>query len=193
MSWDCNGVRGEQGLPPIANNFPGFRLYVCGSGRSLWADIAAAGLPSRDERTHIMCVNFAGAHVPFAFHHWVSLHGRQLAHWFRLRREMYAEDGHIWLHSDAPHDLVEFAWTIENPGGCSGLFAAQIGLAMGYDSVMLCGIPEDNDGHFYDAPGSRGSYSNEGAEPIWAWARDHVFRGRVKSLSGRTRAWLAQT
>lgn len=191
MGWEACGVRGEGSLPPIVNNFNGFRLFVCGSGRNLWDDLKAANLPKCiEERTHVMCVNFAGSHIQFPFHHWVSLHGRQLAHWYRLRREMHAESGHVWLHSDAPHELVEFAWTIENPGGCSGLFAAQIGCAMGYETVTLCGIPEDGNGHFYDAPGSRGTYSNEGAEPIWRWAQAHVFRGRVKSLSGRTKGWL---
>ena len=34
------------------------------------------------------------------------------------------------------------------------------------------------------------TYVTGGNEQSWIWHRDNVFAGRVRSLSGRTRAWL---
>ena len=156
--WEVNGVRGQGNLPPIAGQFSG-PLIVCGAGRSLWDDLANLPVQSSAD---ILCINLTGVVFPRRFLHWASMHGDHFPHWLGLRALDLPEDGHIHTHS--MRSGSEFFWDFENPGGCSGIFAALVGLALGYEHIVLCGCPENSDGHFYDPPGSSGTYTNSRPE-----------------------------
>ena len=185
--WEHLGVRGQGNLPPIAGQFRGLDLLVCASGRTLWDDLARYG----QRRGHVMAVNWAGCHLPLKIDHWASLHPDMLVHWLALHAIWRGHEGHVWTHSHKPWAGVEFTWDFELQPACSGFFAALLGLALGYDCVVLAGCPETLDGHYYDTPGSPGSYTtNYGHQGMWIGARDTCFAGRVKSLSGNTRDWL---
>ena len=79
-------------------------------------------------------------------------------------------------------------WDIDF-GGSSGLFACLVGLGMGYDEIVLAGIPMDDSGHFYDPPTTEHKYF-ENLLPNWRYARDEWFEGKVRSLSGYTKNLL---
>lgn len=190
--WEANGVRGTGKRPAIAEQFRGSRALVLGAGRGLWDDLARLLGPApwrEPQGWDVVVVNAAGHHCPFPFAHWFSLHANLLQHFLALHRARRPDWRHVHTHSDKHHPGVEQVWSLENPGGCSGIFAAQGVLAMGYGQVVLAGCGEDGRDHFYDPPGG-GGYSNLSAGDVWLWARDHVFKGRVTSLGGRTRAWL---
>lgn len=185
--WEHLGVRGQGDLPPIAGQFTG-PLLVCASGRTLWEDLARY-----PHRGHVMAVNWAGCHLPLRVDHWISLHPDMLVHWLGLHRAMRGHEGHVWSHAQRPWPGVEFAWDLELQPACSGFMAALVGLALGYAPVVLAGCPETLDGHYYDPPGQPGTYTtNAGHDAMWLGARDRVFAGRVRSLSGRTRDWLGE-
>lgn len=182
------GLRGDHAVPPCAGEYSG-EAIVCGSGRGLWDDLARLGPGNR----HVIAVNYGGSHVPLRVVHWCSLHHDQLQHWVGLRQLIYPDDQGIVTHSTTDGEGVSHVWTPENAGGgCSGLFAAMVGVWLGYERVILCGVPEDNGGHFYDPPGSAGTYQNLGAETIWRQVDKRIFKGRVKSMSGLTRAILGE-
>jgi len=64
---------------------------------------------------------------------------------------------------------------------------------MGYDEIILAGIPCDDSPRFFDPPGKR--HEAFGRETVWdEWlrAKNAVFDGKVKSLSGNTRTWLGE-
>ena len=79
--------------------------------------------------------------------------------------------------------------------GSSALPACYVGLALGYESILLAGVPLDDTGHFFDPPEDHhlrkdrkwSNFTNEAQEYIWRNAR---LDGRVKSFSGRSREWL---
>ena len=183
--WESCGVRGQHALPPIAGSMKGLPLLVCGGGRNLHEDAARMPL---ERWGHTLAVNLACLCVRREFQHLASLHDTLIPHYMGLIR--HKTEAHIHTHSyrDAPG--VDFAWDLEGQPPCSGLFGAAIGLAMGYQPVVLAGVPEDDNGHFYDPPGDRGDYGTDQNSRAWLWFKDHVFAGRVKSLSGRTRDWL---
>lgn len=185
--WEHLGVRGRGNLPPIAGQFRG-ELLVCAGGRTLWDDLARYR-----RRGDVMAVNWSGCHLPLPIKHWASLHGDMLSLWLRLRA-CWAAEGHIHSHSlAAEHPGVEAGWDFDPSPPCSGLFGALVGLALGYAPVVLAGCPETLDGHFYDPPGEPGTYTNNaGHEAVWLHARDTIFAGRVRSLSGNTRDWLGE-
>ena len=72
------------------------------------------------------------------------------------------------------------------------MFGVLIALAMGYERIMLAGIPLDNRGYCYAPPNNQSMFESETLENEWKEARDEVFRDRVRSFSGRTREWLGE-
>jgi len=69
---------------------------------------------------------------------------------------------------------------------------------LGYEEIILCGIPLDDAGHDGEPPWRRTNFTREVAGQInnpenrfWKEARLKVFEGRVRSMSGRTREWLS--
>lgn len=184
----ADGLRGDQPVPSCAGSYRG-EAVVCGSGRGLWDDLARFAPGSCD----IVAVNFGGSHLPWPVTHWCSLHHDQLRHWVGLRGLIYPDNACPITHSTTPGTGVDNVWWPENAGGgCSGLFAAMVAVWLGYERVVLCGVPEDGSGHFYDPPGSGGTYANPNADLYWRQANDQIFRGRVKSMSGATRTILGE-
>lgn len=175
--------------PAAAGSFSG-RLAIFASGRCLWDDIKS--LPEYWIGADAMAVKAAGLYLPFEFEHWVGCHGERFEHMVPLRSyhmhrgKMHAEWKGL-THSDAPGVRVNCVW----PGkvhGTSGLLAAKVGLALGYEEVLLCGMPLDGTGRFYDPPWAEGRELLDMTE--WQRLARDVFDGRVKSMSGKTRELL---
>ena len=84
-----------------------------------------------------------------------------------------------------------YQWHIHRDGGTTGLFAVLIGLLMGYDKIILAGCPTDaSPRYFEDIPHPQ--FGLDTIKDEWLRARDAVFNGKVKSLSGRSREWLGE-
>jgi hypothetical protein len=124
--------------------------------------------------------------------------GIRVDHWATLEPQFFAAESRRLGDALAKHtgeDLVEtgfdFYWSKRPPGwdGTGGLFAAKIALAMGFERIVLCGIPMDDSGHWYSK-----NDDTRGLEIfIQPWV-DFATRldviNRVRSLSGRTRQLL---
>ena len=68
-----------------------------------------------------------------------------------------------------------------------------IGLALGYNKIILAGVPLDGSGHFFDPPDKETKqFSGQNIDLEWKWANDKYIKGRVKSLSGRTKEWFGE-
>jgi len=150
-----------------------------------------------------MAVKMAGMFLPFDFRHWAGQHGERLQWMIPLRGYHFYKDSPYYeckalIHSDRRWPHVTHVWGGNNHG-TSTLFAVRVGLALGYDEIVLCGTPLDNTGRFYDAPGANGGGLGKTAGgsdtellDLSEWERyaKQVFNGRVKSMSGKTRQLL---
>lgn len=189
-------VGGEE-APPLCGNFSG-TLLVVGSGHCLWDDLAR--LNSLGLGGDVMAVNFASVFYPGPVHHLASLHPLNIPHWIALRwLASNIEGPRIHTHAQEPLPGVETTWRFEcgcGTGGTSSLFAVLVGLALGYERVILAGVPLDNLGHFYDPPGpvkrDWQKLESRAVNIEWECARETVFHGRVKSMSGMTKAMLGE-
>ncbi len=159
-------------------------ILVVGSGRCVWEDLY--GYP---DDGWILTVNDMVAYYPGPVRHAFSNDHKQLPHWFNGRRRAYTQKWgkniqiHTLMKSSAPGMTM---WPF--PGnGTSGLNAAYVALALTTGKVTLAGIPIDDEGHFYDPPWIKSNFTNEATDRVWEHARDNVFDGRVRSLSGRSR------
>ena len=99
----------------------------------------------------------------------------------------------VLTHTHKPSPDAEIAWDLTWPrihGGTSSLFAVFVALGLGYEQVILAGCPLDKSSHFYEPPWRRCQEFNETLKH-WEEAQE-VFKGRVKSVSGRTRDLLGE-
>ena len=68
----------------------------------------------------------------------------------------------------------------------SSVFGAiYVGLAVGFERIILCGCPLDNTGHYYDPPGMETRFEEWTLDYLHTVGRE-AFRGRVLSMSGNT-------
>lgn len=166
------------------------RLVIVGSGRCVWDDLEQL-LPVTCD---VMAVNDMIMHYPDKLTHAYSNDFDMLNNWVAARRPMFKQlDGKVRTHCCFPCPGAE----IHNVKGhgSSGLNAIYVGLELGYDEIIVCGVPLDNNGHYFDAPWIRTNFENEiptkkrpGADQIrfWSRAKETVFKGKVFSMSGRT-------
>ncbi|MFQ5622443.1 MAG: hypothetical protein ACE5FS_03505 [Paracoccaceae bacterium] len=181
LSWLQNFGLGETQLPDLAGAFSG-RLTIAGGGRCVWSDLE--GHWNGD----VMCVNDIGMHFPGQVRHWYSNDAKMLAKWSAARRPLLvARQERAILHHSCNPGHIHWPW----PGhGSSGLNAVYTGLGLGYDEIFLAGMPLDDSGHYFDPPWVKTNFVREVPERYWIRARDHIFKGRVKSLSGRSKEIL---
>ena len=182
--WNRIGGIGET-PPPVIGRARG-PLLVMGGAAGVWRDSAAVE-PWDGER---MAVNDIGAHHAGVIRHWVSLHPEYFPGWrFYRDRHCLGEGQPYECHASRDADGVDRVWRL-NTGGSSGLLACMVGLMLGYEHIVLAGVPMDGGPHYFDPPTAKTDLGSATLEAEWLWARDQLFAGRVKSLSGRTRDWL---
>lgn len=199
--WESNGIRGRgEKAPSVAGNYSG-PAVVLGSGRCIWDDIAKIDF----EQVQVIAINNMIMHYKGRVHHGVSLHPEEPPLWRQLRWTNQCEESYVVTHSHrypshikhpngefkTEHGL-DFIWVLEGGrGGSSGLFAPMVGLALGYDKIILAGIPIDGSGHFFDPPNTETKqFLGRNIQEEWENANVNYFKGRVKSMSGRTMEWL---
>ncbi len=183
----------------VIGKYSGECLIVAGA-RCVWDDLEE-WTPHGD----VMVINDIGMHLPMEVAHWWSNHHENLPSWLQIRR-----GGRLWvLNRKDPkpvklHSLNKMKYSWPWPGhGTSSLNAIYTAIALGYDRIVLAGIPLDNNGHYFDPPtGHRlqGDFNwshftqevpDRNGEPrFWKDAAKDIFQGQVKSLSGRTRELL---
>lgn len=187
------------GIPPSelpdAPRYDGKSLIICGGAACVWDDLEPL-IPYIGSGTHVMAVNDVGMHIPVDIRHWFSNSAKDVGKWAECRRRGYNQGAtrHA-LRRGNDEKGANYLWPW--PGhGTSSLNAVYTGLAMGYESVVLCGIPLDNQPNYFSPKWEKRNFTHEvpdrddGTMKYWTNARDKFFEGRVKSRSGRTKELL---
>ena len=206
--WHVLDIQGEGEAPPgLAGMYAGRDVLIIGCGRTVWQDLLEwpryqhgpmrkpydASQPEID----IMAINEIGLYLPHV-DHWVSMHDDVLRHLSEIRKRLALAE--TMLHSDRPVGkdthcyccggivYLRFVANMLN----SGLLAVHIALLLGYDEILLAGIPADNEGNFYHPPGVKGIHGVNRARERWEMALQRIpaIAARVRSLSGWTRERL---
>lgn len=170
-------------------------LIVACTGRNVWNDLRLLNPSDMD----VMCVKDTIVHYPGPVHHAFSQHADQLVHFIEIRKmrnpSVRRQANEIMAHTSSERKYPGVhAWNL--PGhGTSSLGAVYVGLALGYRRIVLCGCPLDDTGHYYDPKWIKTDFikriADRGNHPkFWEHAAQHVFKGKVRSMSGRTKALL---
>ena len=144
----------EDAYPPkMLDRFLNKRLIVVGGARCVWEDLALMGIRGGEDNNgyDVMCVNDIIMHYPGKVMHFFSNDHRWMPKWIEARRELHTRKygGVRHTHSCGTGGAHTWPW----PGhGSSALGAVYTGLAMGYTTIVLCGIPLDDSGHYFDPP-----------------------------------------
>lgn len=163
------------------------RTALClGGGDTLHTDIAAL----RVKYDGVLACNEAGIEWPGELDAWVSLHSDKFGNWKQRR----AAKGHPPAKLHVGHkagDKVDLVTPEYMPGmpmsGSSGQFVAKVALFdLGFDRVVLCGIPLTQTPHFFGGEKWR---SANGFRKAWT-TLPMEYRNRMRSMSGWTRVLL---
>ena len=173
------------------------KLIIVAGGRCVWDDLAKVRINT--DEMDIMAVNDVGMHLPYKLKHWYSNDNIMLPKWLAARRPKfrrdppYDEGQAIITHSC--NTGAKYHW--QTPGhGTSGLNAVYVALLMGYTQIIICGMPLDDTGHYFDAPWERSNFTKEAPDRdtgirYWSNAAQH-FDNQVSVVSGRLLRILPQ-
>lgn len=165
-------------IPNIAGTYKGTCVIV-GSGGSMWNDYDKI----KDKGFDIMGVNVGGQFIP-DLTHLFSWHCYQISAISKFRKaEFYGKT--FLTHSVREYDGIDYVWYLSGGASMSGISAIDLCVLLGYENIILCGVPMDDSGYFYGRP--------KNPEVCDKYRQEEVrrlkvkFGDRVKSLSGYTK------
>ena len=161
-------------------------ILILGGARCVWKDVESLG--QWPTTVDVAAVNDVGAKWPGHLTFWASLHPRKFKSWEKLR----TLNGHPLGYEKYSHkygrpmvdNVISDGWK-----GSSGLYAIKIALLLGYDQIVLAGIPmEAAEGHFFnDKDWEDCNNYREG------WANNlEKIKDSVRSCSGWTQRLLGK-
>lgn len=205
-------------LSHLAGTYEG-TIMICGGASCVWQDIAHflrwryhVGPEMLPPLVHMMTVNDLAMHLPLPLHHAYANSWQELECWIQARRIEYrrideraAVRTHVHSgHPSTSNEMERWPWPLH---GTSGLNAVYTAIALGYDEIVLCGIPLDSSPHYWQAPWEISNFLNEVPEiqrggssdpfnlidgpQFWLTAQG-MFEDKVHSMSGRTKDLLGE-
>jgi hypothetical protein len=165
---------------------------VLGGADCVWADVAALeAMLGREWDGVVIAANDIGCHWPRRLDAWCTLHPEKMPKWLKERSARGHPDGYItWSRKGGRADRQIKTWG----GGASGMLAVAVAYEMGCERVILAGVPMTRTAHFVESGvHQRGKIWSSASTHLKAWRVPVILarmRGRVKSMSGETRALL---
>lgn len=159
---------------------------VLGGGPTVWEDLVKATAIRVPDC--VIATNDAGAYYPGHIHHWVTLHSEKMPKWWDDRlRAGHPPPDEVWFHAPSAKFVLPHR-TTSDWGGSSGLLATKLALELGYDKIVLCGIPMEDGPHFHTET------RMVGTGRYWrAWEENaSQLADKVRSYVGRTAQLLGK-
>ena len=195
----------ETKFPGIVGKYEGKKLIICGDAQCVWNDLESFGCKCAQNRGsvfkngfHFMTVNKMVEVFPGNIEHCYSNEAESLITFVAARRREYRLEFTGPEHLHSCNRGVQWRWPWRG-SGTSALGACLTAVCLGYDEIVLAGVPLDNSPHNgephwrtceFETRDAVGTKEQNTINHHWKAARDLVFDGKVKSLSGRTREWL---
>lgn len=196
-------------VPKISGTYEGKKLVICGDASCVWDDLERLGLRCDHRRGSvatdqydIMTVNKMVEVMPADIEHAYSNEPTLLNKFIAARRSEYTLEFKGPKHTHSVREGVDHKWPWCGQG-TSALGATIVGVGLGYDQIILCGIPLDDGPHNGEPPWRKTAFATSeacgpkdagfnGLNTHWKRAIELGFDGKVKSMSGRTKIWLGE-
>ena len=183
------------GLPVVAGAYRDRSVVVCGDALCIWDDLEFFGCRQGNgvgkDGWDFFTVNRLVEVFPGKIEHCYSNVAKVLMRHVACRRDEYVDEFGPPQHTHSRTVGTEFVWPWHG-GGTSGFGAVLTAVGLGYDRIVLAGMPLTDTPHNGEPPWRKTRFSIEVDDGDEHWQRgiDYAFEGKVKSLSGRTRQWL---
>lgn len=158
--------------------------FVLGGANTLADDLIRAN--ELVQPSTLIATNHAGRDFDGILPHWVTLHTELMPGWIAERSEKgYPDAEKFWTSNTKtiPPEHAALYNHVPTWDGSSGLLAITVAFHLGFEKIILCGVPLDkkachynDDQPWMDAPRYRGA---------WLKYMPHML-GRVKSFTGWT-------
>ncbi len=181
-------------LPSIAGSYHG-NVIVCGDAGCIWDDLerfgCRCGNAVQKHDWSFLTVNRLVEVFPGKVEHAYSNVAKVINRHVADRRDEYAAEFGPPRYTHSRTMGTDWVWPWHG-GGTSGFGAVLTALALGYDRIVLAGIPLTNMHHNGEPPWRRTRFTTEVEDNDMHWLGGiaTAFEGRVRSLSGRTKEWL---
>lgn len=166
---------------------------ILGSAPCWEADLASARVFAPD--WPVVAVNGVGTLYLDRIEAWCSIHGRDLMKWVPMREERggntdYAGYGNFTDREESGNII---RWNRPNSGGSSGLHAVELAMEIGYEKIILCGMPLDGQQRVRSLDGIavEGVCAYASYQDGWNKLLPEM-HGRVRSMSGWTKGLLGK-
>lgn len=191
-------------FPEISDRYKGKKLVVVGDATCVWIDLELFGCRNDSGRGSVskegwdfLTVNKAVETFPGKIEHAYSNEPSFLRKCIAARRQEYTKEFGGPAHVHSLSAGADHIWPFGGHGS-SGLGAVLTGIGLGYDAIMICGIPLDDGPHNGEPHWRKTAFATSEVaggqrtdrNPHWQKAIDFAFDGKVKSMSGRTKTWL---
>lgn len=164
-------------------------LLITGDGSSLPDDLER--FLSWDIGHDAMAIGRSINHYPGEVKHWANVDCEECKHWAENLK------GNPIRHTMGDWEWFDIDWGIENceihPDdilwhGSTSLFAAYIGIEMGYQKIVMAGCPLDKNGHWYFADLDENTGPNWKQQSYDAWMEFAMDKksDQARSFSGFT-------
>lgn len=192
-------------FPEIAGQYKGKNLVVGADAACIWDDLERFGARDdsgprgrvRKDGWDFLTVNKLVETFPGTVEHGYSNEPKILDRFIAARRQEYTREFGPPKNTHSCNRGARWHWPWGGHG-TSGLGAVLVGLGLGYERVVLCGLPLDDGPHNGEPHWRRTAFqSSEAAgsaggdkDRHWKRAMEAAFDGKVRSMSGRTKHWL---
>lgn len=190
-------------------------LLIVSTGRCVWDDLEIVKPYDREEKSKVargekirpfnrfitMAVNHMIMHWPWHLDFAVSGHWEWIPLAIALRTYQKARNRPVTYSSKEGKGVDHHGKFKKGNRATSGMYAACVGLHLGYDKIVVTGVPFDRTGHFYDPPEfeTNFAYENKTIKSIWMELRD-MAEDRIRFVSGNlvadfgeyTEEWLEE-
>jgi hypothetical protein len=188
--WTHRDISGWGEKPALVDSESGTAV-VLGNAMCVWDDIRK--LPAHDA---VIAINDVGAYYRHKVHHWISYHDQCLIPFREVRRSKHRNDPMLHAHflenvnAEEIYDI--HYWNLTYHYSTSGILAVLIGLLLGYDKLILAGMPADNTPDFWQDPNVWNSQGTKVRHKLWQIVMDRVpdIQRCCRSVSGHTMQWL---
>jgi len=197
---------GELDGSVVLHRRPVKRGIILGTAPSMWTDLLQFRAQfDSDREWDLIAVNGAGFLYEEPIDLWVSVHGNHLVKWVRKRHDLgydmdFAAYGNFGRYENIPDGIT--AWNKPHGNGSSGLFAVLVALELGYERLVLCGVPLEGQRRYgYGNPNDKSEPDENGLvtgdtdykhyRTGW-YKRRGALEEHVRSMGGWTAEYLGE-
>lgn len=167
-------------ISSLAGTYSG-KLLILGGGEGMWEEFEEA---KKFGSADIMATNMSGLFVKDKVKHLFSFHEKEIPFIKKIRVARFPDEKDCMIHGIQDRPGYEVFWDLEHNCSFSGLGAIFVGRMLGYTKIILCGIPMDGGGYYYQP------YKNEQTNDTHRLVEMKQVKRRigeyVRSMSGVT-------